>query len=974
MNNGQRTVAGISAVVAVIAVSLSAVFTPAVTAQCDNPDPTPVCDGQAGIQGNFVQECDGLGGSDDITTPANNDGWTGLAFPFQTGGANVDAVRFTLNSNLAGGDIWIVGNTADPNLPPTCGQPDITNVLAVICCGLEGLAPFVQHTVNFGTVATSAVDPTWVVLVGRTGLAGQNANGFFDGTDFPSHQVARDTAQPSTAGQAFANLEGTGNPGDWTDLDTLGLGTPYCIDLLFLGNASDNTDCLSNPALIGVCCLDTPECIIDIGFQCGINGGSYGGDNSTCGILNPFGACTCGPGQGDCLSTHPTPGCELLVCCEVVCISDPLCCDSEWDVACLLAALAIHPTCLSVESATLAPALALNPPGTQHTVTATVIDGVGVPIQGRLVSFVVLSGPNAGDFGNDTTDMNGEATFTYTGDGGNGADDIEASFVDGQGQTQFSNIALKFWDLDCNTNGIADTCDISCAGFGGACSNFPGCGGSADVDGDGIPDECEPDCNGNGVPDDHDIFLGTSLDLDGNGIPDECESVPNFEDPQEFAAAGEPSIEAVGDLDGEGTDDVVTAIPDQDPQVNGVVQVFLNQGTDMFGQWLGFVANDPVTVGREPSGVAVGLFNTDLFLDVAVTNAGDNTVSILYNKGLGNGALFDPVHITVGNRPSAITAADFNMDTFVDLAVTNELDNNVMLLLNDGMGNFPPPSPPGGGGGAGGGFATFPTGGDGVSLVSDDFDGNKRPDMAGTARAAGLVGPTGLVFVLLGQGDGTFDPVAVYDVGMDPVDLANADLQRDGSVDIVTVNKGDGTISVLINQQDGTFLPALTIPVGATPRSIDAVDLNGDGDSDLAIVADDDGIGPSVQVLANRIDLGGGLVFEDPIAFGVNADPNFVVSADLNNDGIFDLVTVNADEGAGTGSVTALLADPIAPVSCPWDCQAVPSGSVDVPDLLALLAAWGGPQTPGTTCDLDGCGVIAVPDLLELLANWGPCP
>ena len=60
---------------------------------------------------------------------------------------------------------------------------------------------------------------------------------------------------------------------------------------------------------------------------------------------------------------------------------------------------------------------------------------------------------------------------------------------------------------------------------------------------------------------------------------------------------------------------------------------------------------------------------------------------------------------------------------------------------------------------------------------------------------------------------------------------------------------------------------------------------------------------------------------------------------------------------------------------CPEDCQAAPtSGAVDVPDLLALLAAWGGPQTPGTTCDLDGSGAIAVPDLLQLLAAWGPCP
>ncbi len=57
--------------------------------------------------------------------------------------------------------------------------------------------------------------------------------------------------------------------------------------------------------------------------------------------------------------------------------------------------------------------------------------------------------------------------------------------------------------------------------------------------------------------------------------------------------------------------------------------------------------------------------------------------------------------------------------------------------------------------------------------------------------------------------------------------------------------------------------------------------------------------------------------------------------------------------------------------SCPWDCQAVPSGSVDVPDLLQLLADWG---LPGSPCDFDGGGAVTVPDLLKLLANWGACP
>ncbi len=48
-------------------------------------------------------------------------------------------------------------------------------------------------------------------------------------------------------------------------------------------------------------------------------------------------------------------------------------------------------------------------------------------------------------------------------------------------------------------------------------------------------------------------------------------------------------------------------------------------------------------------------------------------------------------------------------------------------------------------------------------------------------------------------------------------------------------------------------------------------------------------------------------MFEEPIAFGVDAAPNFVVNTNLNNDGVFDLVTVNADDGETGGSVTALI-------------------------------------------------------------------
>jgi hypothetical protein len=97
------------------------------------------------------------------------------------------------------------------------------------------------------------------------------------------------------------------------------------------------------------------------------------------------------------------------------------------------------------EGIVLSPPEASNPVGTQHTVTAKVVDDDGNPVQGRLVTFNVVSGPNQGDNGTDTTDANGEATFTYTGDGGPGEDTIEASFVDSQENTQTSNTVTKVW-------------------------------------------------------------------------------------------------------------------------------------------------------------------------------------------------------------------------------------------------------------------------------------------------------------------------------------------------------------------------------------------------------------------------------------------------------------------------------------------------------------------------------------------------
>ena len=75
-----------------------------------------------------------------------------------------------------------------------------------------------------------------------------------------------------------------------------------------------------------------------------------------------------------------------------------------------------------------------NPGHTEHTVTAEVTDDA-VAIEGVTVRFKVLAGPNAGETATAGTNASGEATFTYTGDGGTGTDVINAWLdIDGDGE------------------------------------------------------------------------------------------------------------------------------------------------------------------------------------------------------------------------------------------------------------------------------------------------------------------------------------------------------------------------------------------------------------------------------------------------------------------------------------------------------------------------------------------------------------
>ena len=93
-------------------------------------------------------------------------------------------------------------------------------------------------------------------------------------------------------------------------------------------------------------------------------------------------------------------------------------------------------------------------------------------------------------------------------------------------------------DKDCDGNGVPDSCDLAAGtakdcnhnGISDACDLASGTSNDCNVN--GVPDECdladgyEPDCNKNGIPDICDLNAGTSQDANDNGILDECEPPP----------------------------------------------------------------------------------------------------------------------------------------------------------------------------------------------------------------------------------------------------------------------------------------------------------------------------------------------------------------------------------------------------------------------------------------------------------------
>ena len=134
-----------------------------------------------------------------------------------------------------------------------------------------------------------------------------------------------------------------------------------------------------------------------------------------------------------------------------------------------------------------------------------------------------------------------------------------------------------------------------------------------------------------------------------------------------------------------------------------------------------------------------------------------------------------------------------------------------------------------------------PVGSGPVAVASGDFNGDGFPDRAVVNSGNDSVS------ILLGTGDGNFQPAVNYTVGGFPTAIVAGDFNHDGHLDLAVANYGDigngGSVSILLGRSDGTFAAGATYPMNYGPAAIVAGDFDGDGNLDLAVLISDYQIG-----------------------------------------------------------------------------------------------------------------------------------